>query len=215
MAKDDGYVRFRCKECGQRLKLRKDREGGNVIQCPKCGAPVNVPLANIEQIAKSADMVETGQPGRLNVNTELLMKRLRGDEPKAAGPGSVGGAPTLREDKWSGSGSFSRMTELDQVVASISKIDQEAQGQIQRLYREQGISPEERAMQFEVIAGRRRDEIKKMLDNRLWSVGQDVRRLSAMRERLSREEADRLAALERAQEALVLYGRHICGLDMD
>ena len=75
--KDVGHVRFRCKQCGQKLKIRKDREGGDVIQCPRCGASVNVPLVNLEAIAKGTDMAETGDPGRINVNPELLMRRLR------------------------------------------------------------------------------------------------------------------------------------------
>ena len=87
--KDDGYIRWRCKACGQRLKVKKTYEGGDVMPCPRCGEIVNVPMGNIEAIAKGTEMAETGDPGRLNVDRELLMKRLRGDE-KATGPGSVG-----------------------------------------------------------------------------------------------------------------------------
>ena len=90
--KDDGFIRWRCKGCGQRLKVKETHEGGDVMPCPRCGEIVNVPMGNIAEIAKGTEMAETGDPGRLNVDPELLMKRLRGDE-KAEGPGSAGGAP--------------------------------------------------------------------------------------------------------------------------
>ncbi|MHC4592964.1 MAG: FmdB family zinc ribbon protein [Planctomycetota bacterium] len=96
--KGDGYVRFRCRACGQRLKVRDTMEGGDVIPCPKCGASVNVPLANLEAIAKQADMEETGQPGRLNVDPELLMKRLRGEGEEASERGRRGHDGTAPAD---------------------------------------------------------------------------------------------------------------------
>ena len=211
--KDDGYVRFQCKQCGQRLKFKKDREGGDVVQCPRCAAAVNVPLANIEEIARSAQMPETGDPGRLNLDPALLMRRLRGEDDKPSGPGSMGGPPSLHEGRWSPT-SFGRLTQLDQVIAAVSKIDQEVIGQIQKLYRERGITPQDRERQFEVIADRRRDEIQKLLSNRLFGFDREIKSMSGMRDRLDRSEQERLDMLERSYEAIKLYGRCVYGVDV-
>jgi len=215
MAKeDDGYIRFQCKQCGQRLKIRSDREGGGVMQCPRCGASVNIPMANIQEIAKGAEMAETGQPGRLNVNPDLLMKRLRGEDGKKTGPGSRGGAPTLRDGPWNASAAFSRDVHLDQLVAALTKIDQEVLGQIQKLYRERGLGPEERALQFEVIGDRRRNEIRDLLSNRLFILQQEIRTMEAQRDRLMRSDLERLEALKLAHQALTLYGQHVLGVQV-
>jgi len=55
MAKDDGYVRFRCKMCGKRLKVREDKTGGgHVIPCPRCGELVTVPLVALDEDIQDA-----------------------------------------------------------------------------------------------------------------------------------------------------------------
>ena len=89
--KDDGYIRFRCRMCGKRLKVKDTIEGGNVMPCPRCGAAVTVPMGNLEAIAEGTAMPETGQPGRLNVDPELVRKRLAGeDEPTEEGTSEDG-----------------------------------------------------------------------------------------------------------------------------
>ncbi len=211
--RDDGYVRFQCRQCGQRLKVRSDREGGDVLQCPRCGSMVNVPLANIEEIAKGADMEETGQPGRLNVKADLLLERLRMKGPQD-GEQRAGGPPSLRETKFGATASFSRLSELDQLAASVSKIDQEMIGQLQRLFRERGLKPEDREVQFEGIAERRKREIEQLLKNRLFGLKQEVRALDAQRERLERRQRQELEAKKMALEALQLCAKYVYDLDL-
>lgn len=211
--KDDGYVRFRCKGCGQRLKIRDSYEGGNVIQCPGCGATVNVPLANLEAIASGTEMAETGQPGRLNVDPDLLLRRLGGKGGESAEPGSVGGPPTLRQAPWSPRAAFGRVQALDQLGASLAKIDQELMGQIQPLYRQQDLSAKDREQQVKQAALLRRKEIRNLVANRLRALSEQARSLQANTERLSRAELDHLERLKLAQEAIGFYSRYVLGLE--
>lgn len=212
--KDDGYVRFRCKACGQKLKIKDTLEGGNVMPCPRCGENVNVPLANLEAIAEATAMAETGQPGRLNVNPELLRERLRGEGEKAAGPGSVGGAPTLRGMSWSPEAAFGRIEELDQLGAALGKMEQDVMGQIQRLYRGQDLSAPERHQQIRDAADHRRDETRRLLESRLATLRQQVQSMEAKQQRLNRSELQHLARLRRAFEAIQLYGRYVLGIEV-
>jgi len=210
--KDDGYIRFRCPECGQKLKVRSTREGGDILPCPKCGSPVTVPLTNLEAIAKGADMAETGAPGRINVNPDLLRKRLQGDLP--AGPASTGGPPTLRRDRWTAETAYARIDELDQLAASLSKIDEDVMGQFQRLYRNPDLDESQRVELVKQTAERRAKDVRNLLGNRLLSLRMDVRSLEAQRERLMRSDLERLDRMKKACEAMELYARHILGIEI-
>lgn len=213
-AQDDGYVRFRCGECGQKLKAKKTSEGGDVMPCPRCGATVTVPLMNLQSIAKGTDMAETGQPGRLNVDPELVLKRLRGEGEKAGGPGSVGGPPSLRQDVRGSLDAFGRVQELDQLAASLSKVDGNAMGQVQRIYRNRELNAAQREVQVQQVADRRRQDIRELLANRLAGMRMDVRSLDAQRQRLMRSDLDRLDRMKLACEALEFYARHVLGIQV-
>jgi len=212
--KDDGYVRFRCRACGQRLKVRKTSEGGTVIACPHCGASVNVPIVNLEAIAAATDMPETGQPGRLNLNPELLRKRLRGEDEERSGPGSVGGPPTLREGKWSAESAFGRIQELDQLAAALSKVEEDAMGQVQRIYRNRDLSAAQRDEQVKDVAALRLRDLREMLANRLAGLRRQINSLDVQRERLERGQRDQLERLKLGAEAIQVYARHILGVDL-
>ena len=211
--KDDGYIRFRCRTCGKRLKVKDTIEGGGVMPCPRCGAAVTVPMGNLEAIDEGTAMEETGDPGRLNVDPELLMKRLRGEDEKRDGPGSVGGGPSLRESSWDPMAAFGRITELDQVAAALSKIDDDILGQIQRLYRQKDQTSEDREQEIKVAGERRRDEVRQLLQNRIQNARLQVRRLESMENRLERSELDKLHLLRRTVEAMEFYARHVHGIE--
>ena len=212
--KDDGYLRFSCRMCGKRLKVKSTVEGGNVLPCPRCGASVTVPMGNLEAIAEGTAMDETGDPGRLNLDPELLMKRLRGEDEKRDGPGSVGGGPTLRESSWDPMAAFGRILELDQLGAALTKIDEDVMGQIQRLYRQKDQTLEDREQEIKVAGERRRDEIRQLVQNRIQNTRLQVRRLASMENRLERSELDNLQRLRRTVEAMELYARHVHGIDV-
>jgi hypothetical protein len=211
--KDDGYVRFRCKNCHQKLKIRKTFEGGNIIPCPRCGTEVTVPLANLDAIAAGADLPETGQPGRLNVDPELLLKRLKGEEEGPSGPGSVGGPPTLRKG-WSPGTAFGRVKELDQIAAAVVKINDDAMGQIQRAFREEGLSAEEREAHVREAASGRMRDLQELVERRLQAIRQQLGPYAARQDNLAPPEREHKERLERAQEVIRLYGRHVLGVEV-
>ncbi len=208
--KDDGFIRWRCKACGQRLKVKETREGGDVMPCPRCGEIVNVPMGNIAEIAKGTEMAETGDPGRLNVDPELLMKRLRGDE-KRTGPGSAGAAPTLGREGWSAQAAFGRVEELDQLAAGLVKIDQDSMGTVQRIYRSRELSTAERRDQIRAAGKQRHEDVRQLVQKRLAALRQQAASMQAKQERLNRSELDHLARLKRGAEAIELYARYMLG----
>ncbi|MHC4789597.1 MAG: hypothetical protein ACYS8K_10415 [Planctomycetota bacterium] len=212
-AKDDGYIRWRCKSCGQRLKVRDTFEGGDVMPCPRCGVSVNVPLANIEAIAKGTDMPETGRPGRLNVDPELLRKRLAGQEERPEGPGSIGGPPTLRQEAWSPEAAFGRVEELDQLAASLSQIESDVMGQVQRLYRDRELDDEAREQQVKEAGRMRREDIRELLQKRMAGIQSQARHLQRAYSRLNPSQQEHMDRLKRAFEALKFYGQHVLGID--
>jgi hypothetical protein len=211
--KDDGYIRFHCKSCGKRLKVRETYEGGNVVPCPKCGAPVTVPLGNLEAIAEGTDMEETGMPGRLNVDPDLLRKRLSGEEDEQRqGPGSIGGPPSLKGGGWSPQAAFGRVRELDSLSAALTQIEQEAMGQLQRAFRNTELSDEEREQQAREAGRNRLQDIRELLSSRLSAIRQQIQTLKA---RGSGSPGDRaeLERLQRARRAVQLYARYILRAD--
>jgi hypothetical protein len=209
--KDDGYIRWRCKECGQRLKVREDREGGEVMPCPRCGALTNIPLANIDAIAQATDMEETGMPGRLNVDKEVLKKRLT----QQGGPAAAGGAPTLKQDKWSIQAAFGRITELDEILASLRKTDEDFMGQVQRMYRDPDLEPDSRKTEVKRAAQTRRQEVVGHFQTRMRAMDQRIRSMDGMKHRLGRDEMDELERLKRAFEAVRLVAGYGFGVKFE
>lgn len=213
-AKNDGYIRWRCRACGQKLKVKESFEGGNVIQCPRCGANVNVPVGNIEAVAAGADMPETGQPGRIQLSREKLMRTLRGDDKEPGTPGSAGSTPSLRETSWDPTSAFGRLEQLDQLAASLVKIDQATMGEVQRLFRNRDLGSRERQAQVKNAADSRREEIKRLVQNRLAGLRMKLGGLEGSRERLMRSQLDELERIRLGIEALELYTRYILGIEL-
>ena len=209
--KNDGYIRWRCKQCGQRLKVREDREGGEVMPCPRCGALTNIPLSNIDAIAQASEMEETGMPGRLNVKKEILKERLT----QEGGPASLGGPPTLKQDKWSIQAAFGRIGELDEILSSLRKSDEDFMGQIQRLYRDPDVEQDERRDEVKKASEERRKEVVHAFQSRMQAMDRRIRSMEGMMQRLGREEMDELARLKRAFEAVRLAAGFAFGVKFE
>jgi DNA-directed RNA polymerase subunit RPC12/RpoP len=212
--KGDGYIRWRCKSCGQKLKVKETYEGGNVIKCPRCGALVNVPMGNIGAIAEASDMEETGDPGQLRLDAEKLLERLEGRAAKADGPGSAGSTPSLRRGPWSAAAAFARTEELDQLASAITKIDQETMGEVQQLYKQADMKPGQRAQEMEAIARGRKERLLKLLKARLSTVKDKLTPLEDAHERLTGQQLNELERLRRVQEAMRFYGRYVLAIDV-
>jgi DNA-directed RNA polymerase subunit RPC12/RpoP len=210
--KDDGYIRFRCKACGQRLKVKDTFEGGDVIPCPRCGIDVNVPIANIEEVAKGTDMPETGQPGRLNIDPELLRDRLRTDV-QSDMPGSLGAPPSVRSGPWTPDAAFGRIDALDNLASALATIEQETMGTVQRIYRDQELSPDQREEQVKDAADQRREQVADLLRKRLAGLRAQLTQMDGTHENPTEPQQSFRARTVRAIEALRLYGRHVLGIE--
>ncbi|MFO8006676.1 MAG: hypothetical protein R6V05_02975 [Candidatus Brocadiia bacterium] len=212
-AKDDGYVRWHCKHCGQRLKIRKTYEGGNVIRCPSCKRLVNVPLANIDAIAETTEMEETGMPGQLQLDRDKLLRRLSGKGEKADGPGSPGATPSLRSEKWDAEAAFGRIEELDLLASAINRIEQETMGEIQRAYRDKALGARERAQMVQEAGEHRIEELEQLVKARLATVRRKMQPLRSKDRNLNPSERRELRKLQRAEEAIGFYGKHVLGVE--
>lgn len=211
---EDGYIRWRCKNCGQKLKVKESYEGGNRIRCPKCGQPTTVPLANLDAIAAGTDMEETGDPGQLQLDPDRLIKQLRGEDEESEGPGSAGSKPSLRDKKWSPGKAFGRIEEVDDLVTAVNKINQETAGEVQRLYRDSDLKPGKRAQEMENAGKYRRDRLREILEIRLETIQDKLRPLDEGHERLTQTQLNERDRLRQAYEAVRFFGRYILGIDV-
>lgn len=212
--KSDGYIRFRCKRCNKRLKVRETYEGGNVIKCPSCGATVTVPLVNIEAIAESTDMEETGNPGQIQLDAERLIEQLKRKGGSEEGPGSEGATPSLREGPWSPDEKFGRLEELDDLLSGVQRFHQETAGAVQRLYRDKKTKPGQRADFVRDAGEHHREKLKQFVEGRLETLRQKIVPLEDRHERLRADQLDYLEKLRRAREAIRFYARYVLGVDV-
>jgi len=213
--KGDGYIRFRCKRCNKRLKVRETYEGGNVIKCPSCGATVTVPLVNIEAIAEATDMEETGNPGQIQLDAERLIEQLkRKDIGSDEGPGSEGATPSLREGPWSPQTKFGRLEELDDFLNGVHKLHQESAGAVQRLYRDRKMKPGRRADYVKDTGEHHREKLEQFVQSRLETLRQKIAPLEDRHERLRSDQLDYLEKLRRAREAIRFYARYVLDVDV-
>jgi DNA-directed RNA polymerase subunit M/transcription elongation factor TFIIS len=210
--RSDGYIRWRCKNCNQKLKVSADYEGGNVIQCPRCGASVNVPMSNIDAIAATADMPETA--GRLHIDRQKLMDALRSDGRDPNAPGTAGSSPSVREGAWNAATAFARLDQLDQLAASVLKIDQTTLGEVQRAFRNAELGPREREKQVQLAAETRLRELKRLVQDSLAGMKLKISNMEAVRSKLMRSDLVELERLTLAVEALELYARHVLGVEL-
>jgi DNA-directed RNA polymerase subunit RPC12/RpoP len=210
---EDGYIRWRCKSCGQKLKVKESYEGGNVINCPRCWATVTVPLSNIDAIAEGSELEETGEPGRIKIDRDKLMSVLEEREERAREPGSAGSTPSVQSVSWDLEAAFGRVRELDQFVSTVRKIDQEVVGEIQRLYRNPDLQPETRYRRIREAARGRLEEIKDLLQHRLGALAVKLDRLEGRHQTKARDTD--IQKTELAIEALKLYTRFVLGIKVE
>lgn len=224
--KNDGYIRFQCKACGKRLKVRDKYEGGTVVPCPRCHASVVVPLANLDAIARRhrPDDEDEEWMGRLDVRPDALRERLGTpdipfSEADLARPEwkrrmmaqeAPAGGPTLNLP----TRAFERIPQLDSLSARIKQIEDECVGDLQRMFRNPDITAEQRARRARELADGRRRDIQRAVEDILAAVRHDLSPLKVSLSRLSRSELKRRETLEAAEEGITLYAQNIYGLDV-
>jgi hypothetical protein len=215
MAKGDGYVRFSCRSCGKRLKVKDKGKGGEVIPCPRCGAAVSVPLLNVAAIArppKEDELLEPELEEVFHIDPDRLMERFDPQKLTEDGlPGSEGAYPTVKRPAGDAAlGAFDRLNDLDSVASRLHDIDNDTFGQLQRLYRDPELTPRERAAQVAEIGRDRRVEIARVLGRHMRALRSDMAPLLAHRTLVGPEKAE-LERLKRNLEALRLYARFVLG----
>jgi len=213
--KDDGYIRFHCRMCGKRLKIKKELEGGGTVKCPRCGELVTVPFANLEAIAQAEGLSD--DTARKNINRldpDLLMRQLRGDEnggKKGNGAASAGTAPTR---KWTPELTYGTIEALDSLRARLNKIEDDTVGDIQRLLRMREKPRDEILSELDKIAQDRQKEVRDYCRGRLQDLKEKLRALEAHKGVLGPAAVQRLDKLQRSVDALELYLFRVLHLEL-
>jgi hypothetical protein len=153
----DGYIRFRCKACGKRLKVRAAGEGGQIASCPKCGATVNVPLLGERAqqagvLLKEEDPLAQAPPSQAARRASASASRLRRTGPR-------------------------HLAELEAFCSAVERVDAEMVEWVQRLARTPEADPEGAAAEVERIGRRRADEIRELADRYRAAWQEKFRRL--------------------------------------
>ena len=228
--KDDGYIRFRCSVCGKRLKVRDTFEGGVVIPCPNCQASVVTPMANLEKIASPPGNDEEDEwVQRMSISPGRLRSSLSGAGPRngstadnagtapAAGPVGNAGATGTRggdgQKRWMMDAARG-VPELEQTGAAIAKIDATFIRRVQKLCREEDLTPVVRARRIEELSVQRRHKLEEVFKKKLATMRGDLAPLQSNRDDLDSKDAFRFKALTLALDVVLNYGRYMYGLNI-
>ncbi len=215
--KDDGYIRFTCKYCGKRLKVRKEQGGGDTIPCPRCGEPVTVPVTNLEDIAGADEMLDKSKGGESKgLDPGQLLKQLKEEQDqmgeKSEKPGSEHDKDEHQVRKWRPERYLGRVDELDHLRTRLNQIEDDAVEDLQRLLQNKDMSKKDKLREVENIAKERRQKIKNHCKERLDDVKKKRKKLKDREGVLGARAAQRLEQLDRTIQAMRLYLGRILGM---
>jgi hypothetical protein len=103
---------------------------------------------------------------------------------------------------------------LDQLGAALTEIEQDAMGQVQRVFRDADLDEGQREEQVKEAGRIRREDARQLLQRRLAGLRGQLQRLQSGGDRLTPPQEAHLARLRRAAEAIRLYGRYMLGIDV-
>jgi len=188
MAKDDqDYVRFRCKACGKKLKVKLVDEGGQIISCPRCRSPVNVPLA--------------GLPADLS-----------GGAPQHEGPGPKAGREGVEAPvgvPWVPKVALRHLPDFDKFTAAVEKIDADKIEAVRRLVGEAVPSDEELDLEVRRIGKQQAEEMQGLVLRSAQAMKEKLRELEGPGRPLSTYESLRVRELKASLVLVQAYARHV------
>jgi len=207
--KDDGYVRFRCKACGQKLKIRKDREGGHVVPCPKCGEMVNVPLANIDALAQDPGLRDDTERKNIGgLNKAKLLSYLADDEVGREEERQAAAAA------WTGGQRLERIKALDELKGSLKRIHNDSIEKAQSLFRQQRLDDDTTVKEMQTIGAQQRQELMQNLIQTRDELKRKLELLESVSGGLEKSGKDRIVGLNRSIRGLTLYAKHVLGVEL-
>ena len=196
--KDSGdYVRFRCKACGKRLKVRAEHEGGDIIPCPRCHSPVTVPIANPAAILGEA---ASGRPAATIPEP--------GAETSPADPTVAASGP----GRWSPDATLGRLRELDSLRAMVARVDEATVETIQRMLRQPKLERDVILPEVRRIAWQREEAVRAAVSSHRNDVEAKIKEAEGRPGSLTQPAQKRLAMLKRSLAALNLYVRFVLGM---
>ncbi len=205
--KDDGYIRFRCKACGKRLKIKKHHEGGNIVPCRRCRAPINIPLANPEAILE-AGLDWQGEVSAVNYDPKSLLPQMESEQEKRRSDSREG---LESKGQWSPEAGLSRLQELDDFRVAVGRLEDEAADMVQKLLRQRNLTRRAMVREMQRIGQERARRIQDHLQSRKKELEGKLARLEAKGGHLAERGRRRIRQLRSSLVALELYVRHVLG----
>jgi len=191
------YVRFRCKACGKKLKVRAKHEGGDIIPCPRCHSPVTVPIANPAAILEET---ASGRPAAAIPEPDAGTSPA---DPTAAAGGTA---------RWSPDATLGRLRELDSLRAMVARVDERTVDKIQRMLRQPKLERDVILPEVRRIARQREEAIRAAVTSHRNDIEAKIREAEAHPGSLTQPAQKRLAMLKRSLAALNLYVRFVLGM---
>jgi len=215
--KDDGYIRFSCRYCGKRMKVRKEQGGGDTIACPRCGEPVTVPVTNLEDIADADELLDKTKGGESKgLDPGQLLQQLKEEQDqmgqKSEKPGKEHEEGRGEVRKWRPERYLGRIDELDHLRTRLNQFEDDAVEDLQRLLQDKEMSKKEKLKEVDNIARERRDKIRNHCRERLDDLKKKRKKLKDREGVLGAKAAQRLDQLNRTIKAMRLYLGRVLGM---
>ena len=208
--KDDGYVRFRCKMCGSKLKVKKTSAGGNVVPCPSCGETVVVPFGDMSALAEARELTDDSDRKNVALDPDALVGYL--EEADKAFQAKEQPSEPPAGAAWRSKRAFTRVDELDNLRQKLNGIEDETVETLQRMLRQEDVPEDQLSREVDNISSQRRQQIGQLLGQRRLDLTQKLEKLKAVSGRLKPLEQERIGELERALRVLDLYVSRVLGL---
>ena len=204
--KDDGYIRFRCKECGKKLKVKAQYEGGHVIACPRCHSTITVPIAGPDAMLNAAVSAKTPAGDVRPTADPSPSQREKAEDAARELQVAAGGR------RWRPDASLNRLQELDRLRATLGRLDDETVERIQRMLRQPKLEEDEISLKMRRIAEQRAEAIQDAVTAHSNEIKSKIRQLEARRTGLPEPAFRGLDRLKKALVALDLYARIVLRL---
>ena len=199
--KDDGYIRFRCKACGKKLKIRTSYEGGNIVSCPRCLASITLPLANLEALVQKGPEITPKAERKLD--PKMLLSSLRQETEAPAADSTAGAAE--RKKAWAPQAGRGTVEELENFREAVQRLDEEMSERLRKLLRQPNVSRQDVLLEARRIRRARAERIRRYAESRARELRPLLAELEAGQEKLSETARARRDQVRKALWTLEAY----------
>jgi len=212
MSEADGYIRFRCKNCFKRLKVKADIAGGDAIPCPFCGNTVVVPFGEAAQ----ADLEEGPGTAPEPPSRPLPTGHRFGGGKKSKG----GGRPLRMRAAAEGPGwrpliaKRERIKDLDDLHKSLMRIMEESLAQSHAVLLDEKMKVEDRISKLQEIGKKRELSLKKKVIQYRENVRRRLKDMLADPQKMGPTGMKEISELKADAESVDLYTSFVLNMSL-